>query len=98
MKSRKVNEFTLNSIKEHPSFVDTADKLVNYLDGYQIIVENLLGNIIVAKDLKGANEMAARLQYKFRFVTLDGDVVNAGGSLTGVLLNNNLLYLHVKQS
>ncbi|MEK3978110.1 chromosome segregation protein SMC [Psychrobacillus sp. FSL K6-2836] len=83
MKSRKVNEFTLNSIKEHPSFVDTADKLVNYLDGYQIIVENLLGNIIVAKDLKGANEMAARLQYKFRFVTLDGDVVNAGGSLTG---------------
>ena len=83
MKSRKVNEFTLNSIKEHPSFVNTADKLVNYLDGYQIIVENLLGNIIIAKDLKGANEMAARLQYKFRFVTLDGDVVNAGGSLTG---------------
>ncbi|QUG41060.1 chromosome segregation protein SMC [Psychrobacillus sp. INOP01] len=83
MKSRKVNEFTLNSIKDHPSFVDTADKLVNYSDGYQIIVENLLGNIIIAKDLKGANEMAARLQYKFRFVTLDGDVVNAGGSLTG---------------
>ena len=63
--------------------MNTADKLVNYLDGYQIIVENLLGNIIIAKDLKGANEMAARLQYKFRFVTLDGDVVNAGGSLTG---------------
>lgn len=83
MKSRKVNEFTLNSIKEHPSFVNTADQLVNYSEGYQIIVENLLGNIIVAKDLKGANEMAARLQYKFRFVTLDGDVVNAGGSLTG---------------
>lgn len=83
MKSRKINESTLNSIKEHPSFVNKADKLVNYLGGYQIIVENLLGNIIIAKDLKGANEMAARLQYKFRFVTLDGDVVNAGGSLTG---------------
>ncbi|MEK5206541.1 chromosome segregation protein SMC [Psychrobacillus sp. FSL H8-0510] len=83
MKSRKINEFTLNSIQDHPSFVNTADKLVNYSEGYQIIVENLLGNIIIAKDLKGANEMAARLQYKFRFVTLDGDVVNAGGSLTG---------------
>lgn len=83
MKSRKVNEYTLNSIKDHPSFVNTADNLVNYLDGYQVIVENLLGNIIIAKDLKGANEMAARLQYKYRFVTLDGDVVNAGGSLTG---------------
>lgn len=83
MKSRKVNEQTLAMIKDHPSFVNTADKLVNYNDGYQIIVENLLGNIIIAKDLKGANEMASRLQYKFRFVTLDGDVVNAGGSLTG---------------
>ncbi|WP_144509282.1 chromosome segregation protein SMC [Bacillus sp. FJAT-22090] len=83
MKSRKLNEHTLASIKQHPSFVNTADKLVNYSDGYQIIVENLLGSIIIAKDLKGANEMASRLQYKYRFVTLDGDVVNAGGSLTG---------------
>ncbi|WP_391121171.1 chromosome segregation protein SMC [Psychrobacillus sp. L3] len=83
MKSRKLNEQTLTMIKQHPSFVNTADKLVNYNDGYQIIVENLLGSIIIAKDLKGANEMASRLQYKFRFVTLDGDVVNAGGSLTG---------------
>ncbi|MEK4485148.1 chromosome segregation protein SMC [Psychrobacillus sp. FSL H8-0484] len=83
MKSRKLNEHTLASINQHPSFVNTADKLVNYSDGYQIIVENLLGNIIIAKDLKGANEMASRLQYKYRFVTLDGDVVNAGGSLTG---------------
>lgn len=83
MKSRKINEHTLATINQHPSFVNTADKLVQFNDGYQIIVENLLGNIIIAKDLKGANEMASRLQYKFRFVTLDGDVVNAGGSLTG---------------
>lgn len=83
MKSRKLNEHTLATISQHPSFVNTADKLVQFNDGYQIIVENLLGNIIIAKDLKGANEMASRLQYKFRFVTLDGDVVNAGGSLTG---------------
>ena len=83
MKSRKINDQTLSMISQHPSYVNTADKVVNYKDGYQIIVENLLGNIIIAKDLKGANEMAARLQYKFRFVTLDGDVVNAGGSLTG---------------
>ncbi|TQR20894.1 chromosome segregation protein SMC [Psychrobacillus vulpis] len=83
MKSRKLNEQTLAMIKEHPSFVNTADKLVHYNEGYQIIVENLLGNIVVAKDLKGANEMASRVQYKFRFVTLEGDVVNAGGSLTG---------------
>jgi chromosome segregation protein len=83
MKSRKINEQTLASIKKHPSFVNTADMLVNYSEGYKIIVENLLGSIIIAKDLKGANDMAASVQYRYRFVTLDGDVVNAGGSLTG---------------
>ena len=83
MKSRKLNEQTLAPIKEHPSFVNTADMLVNYNTDYKIIIESLLGNIIIAKDLKGANEMAARLQFRYRFVTLDGDVVNAGGSLTG---------------
>ena len=55
MKSRKLNEQTLASIKKHPSFVNTADMLVNYSDEYKIIVENLLGSIIIAKDLKGAN-------------------------------------------
>lgn len=85
MKSRKLNEQTLSPIKEHPSFVNTADMLVNYNTDYKIIIESLLGNIIIAKDLKGANEMAARLQFRYRFVTLDGDVVNAGGSLTGGL-------------
>ena len=83
MKSRKLNEQTLASIKKHPSFVNTADMLVNYSDEYKIIVENLLGSIIIAKDLKGANDMAASVQFRYRFVTLDGDVVNAGGSLTG---------------
>ncbi|WP_313891294.1 chromosome segregation protein SMC [Psychrobacillus sp.] len=83
MKSRKIHEHTLAAIKQHPSYVNTADMLVHYNKEYKIIVENLLGNIIIAKDLKGANEMAASLQFKFRFVTLDGDVVNAGGSLTG---------------
>ncbi|QEY20202.1 chromosome segregation protein SMC [Psychrobacillus sp. AK 1817] len=83
MKSRKLTEQALAPIKQHPSFVNTADMLVNYNPDYKIIIESLLGNIIIATDLKGANEMAARLQYRYRFVTLDGDVVNAGGSLTG---------------
>ncbi len=83
IKPRKLSEQTLAPIKQHPAFVNTADQLVNYHSHYKTIIENMLGNIIVAKDLKGANEMAARLQYRYRFVTLDGDVVNAGGSLTG---------------
>ena len=48
-----------------------------------MIIENLLGMTVVAKTLAGASAIAKMLGYKFRIVTLDGDVVNAGGSLTG---------------
>lgn len=67
----------------HPAFVGTADSLVQYSEKYEEIIKNLLGNVVVAKDLKGANELAKLLQYKSRIVTLDGDVVNPGGSMTG---------------
>ena len=50
---------------------------------YRIITENLLGNTIVAKTLAGASAIAKVLGYRFRIVTIDGDIVNAGGSLTG---------------
>ena len=49
----------------------------------QLITENLLGNTIVAKTLAGASAIARALGYRFRVVTIDGDIVNAGGSLTG---------------
>src|SRR5699024_2143323 len=50
---------------------------------YQNIVDNLLGRIIVVDDLTEASAVAKRLSYRNRIVTLDGQVVNAGGSFTG---------------
>ena len=43
----------------------------------------LLGRIVVARDLDAATQIAKRYHYRFRIVTLDGQVVNAGGSMTG---------------
>ncbi|MDN7241276.1 chromosome segregation protein SMC [Planococcus sp. N028] len=83
MKSRKVPEQTLASIQQHPSFVKMAHELVAYDSAYEMIFENLLGNVIIAKDLKGATAIGKLTMNRFRVVTLDGDVVNAGGSMTG---------------
>ena len=44
---------------------------------------NLLGTVVITKDLKGANELAKLVGHRYRFVTLEGDVVNPGGSMTG---------------
>ena len=83
MKSRKIQPSALRSIEQHPEFINTADNLVNVQGPYRIITENLLGNVLVAKTLTGASEIAKAVNYRFRVVTLNGDIVNAGGSLTG---------------
>ncbi|TWT04655.1 chromosome segregation protein SMC [Planomicrobium sp. CPCC 101079] len=83
MKPRKIPEQTLASIQKHPSFVKMAYELVAYDASYQMIFENLLGNVIIAKDLKGATAIGKLTMNRYRVVTLEGDVVNAGGSMTG---------------
>lgn len=64
-------------------FIAVASKLVTCDDKYREIVENLLGRAAVAEDIDSASQIAARHGYRFRIVTLDGQVVNAGGSYTG---------------
>ncbi len=50
---------------------------------YQNIIGNLLGNTIIVDHLKHANELARAIKYRTRIVTLEGDIVNPGGSMTG---------------
>ena len=64
-------------------FVALACDLVSYDERYRNIVESLLGKIAVAEDIDAAGQIAKRFGYRFRIVTLDGQVVNAGGSFTG---------------
>ncbi|AOV08294.1 chromosome segregation protein SMC [Sporosarcina ureilytica] len=83
MRSRKIQQSTLQTIARHPEFIGIADGLIRVEPNYKIIAENLLGNVLVASSLAGASAIAKALNYRYRVVTLDGDIVNAGGSLTG---------------
>ncbi|MFP3918891.1 chromosome segregation protein SMC [Lysinibacillus telephonicus] len=83
MKSRKLLPSQLASATEHPAFVSLAYELVNFDEENRSIVENLLGNVLVASNLEGASQIARSCGFKYRVVTLEGDIVNAGGSLTG---------------
>ena len=64
-------------------FVGVAGRLCSCEHPYNGIRDSLLGRIVVAEDLDSAVSIARKYQYRFRVVTLDGQVVNAGGSLTG---------------
>ncbi len=69
--------------EDDPGFVGLASDLVKYDKKYDDVAKYLLGRTVVAEDMDYAVSMARRHKYKFRIVTLDGQVINAGGSLTG---------------
>lgn len=83
IKSRELSPSQLQLLSNHPSFIGTAESLVQFNNRYSNIVANLLGTVIITSELKGANELAKLTSYKYRFVTLEGDIVNQGGSMTG---------------
>ncbi|WP_226658463.1 chromosome segregation protein SMC [Pseudalkalibacillus hwajinpoensis] len=83
VKSRKISSYDLERVKQNEAFVGVASDLITYDSKYQSVMENLLGSVLVAKELKGANELAKIMQYRTRIVTLEGDVVNPGGSMSG---------------
>lgn len=98
IKGKSLSTSQMSMIQGHPAFVGSAASLVKFDNKYSEIVHSLLGNVIITKDLKGANELAKLLQYRSRFVTLDGDVVNPGGSMTGGALKQKTSSLLTRKS
>lgn len=83
IKSRLLPMDVQNRIQGNQDVVGVASQLVGYDQRYRQIVENILGSIIVTKDLNVAKNLAKQLNYRYRIVTLEGDVINAGGAMTG---------------
>ena len=92
VKSRYLNEDVVERIKQINGYVGILSDLVNYDKKYQNIIENQLGNVIVATNIDAMNLIAKILEYKYRVVSLDGSIIYAGGSISGGTntKNNNL--------
>ncbi|MCD8843233.1 chromosome segregation protein SMC [Staphylococcus gallinarum] len=80
---RQLSQEILAAAQKAEGFVNIASQAVSTSDAYQNVVQNLLGNTIIVKELKHANDLARTIRYRTRIVTLDGDIVNPGGSMTG---------------
>ncbi|MBR5262252.1 MAG: chromosome segregation protein SMC, partial [Clostridia bacterium] len=81
--SVKSKAFTEKGLEDCYGFIDMADELLEYESQYAEIIRSLLGRTAVAEDLDSAIAIAKKYDYRFKIVTLDGQVVNAGGSMTG---------------
>ena len=74
----------LENIKgKKEGFIGIASDLVIYGRRYEQIILNLLGRTVIIDNMKNAIELAKENNYSFRIVTLEGDIINASGAITG---------------
>ncbi|MFG6148944.1 chromosome segregation protein SMC [Halobacillus sp. B23F22_1] len=80
---RTVPSHAASKLSSQKGYIGVAADLIQYKDHYSPAIKHLLGHIVIAESLEDANVIANVLNRKFRIVTLDGDVVNPGGSMSG---------------
>lgn len=69
-------------------FLGTANEFITCEEPFELVADFLLGNVIVCDTLDNADHLAALLNYNYKVVSLDGDIVHKGGSLTGGKVRN----------
>ena len=82
IKQKNISEYVVKNINVD-GFINFASKLVSFNPKYSNIINYLLGNIIVVDNIDTANILSKKINFLNRIVTLDGDVINVGGSITG---------------
>ncbi len=88
IKGREIDNATYQLLREEADFVGIASSLVKYESTYDNIIKNQLGTTIVVNNIDAANSIARKINYKYRIVTIDGELLHVGGSLTGGTLKN----------
>ena len=83
----------ISEISKSKGYLGVASELVNYDRKYSGIFLSLLGRVVVVDDIDNAVTLSKKFGYKFKVVTLNGDVLNAGGSISGGSVNKQSGFL-----
>ncbi|MCI9233673.1 MAG: AAA family ATPase [Bacilli bacterium] len=97
IKPKYVDYDTIKQISDEKVYIDIASNLIKYDKKYDGILKNQLGNVLVVDTLESANKIAKKIAYRYRIVTLDGELLHVGGSLTGGEASKNRNILIEKQ-
>ncbi|OCN04989.1 chromosome segregation protein SMC [Erysipelotrichaceae bacterium MTC7] len=97
LKPRYVNQDDLIVADNATGYLGVASKLVEYDPKFEILASSLLGNVLVTEKLVQANELARMLKFRYKIVTMDGEVVHKGGSMTGGKVKNDYSPLTIKK-
>ena len=93
IKPKRIDELSLKKLEVVPCFIGIASDLCQYDSKYRNVILNALGNVIIVDNLTNGTNVAKIINHMYKIVTLDGDIINAGGSITGGTnkSNNNLI-------
>lgn len=83
IKPKYIDEEIVKLLKREDGFIDILSNLVTYDDPYNNIVLNRLGNVLLVDNIDNANKLAKNTKNKFVIVTLDGEIIQVGGAITG---------------
>lgn len=97
IRPRILSPALIQKIEKHSGFVGISSELVHTSEIYEKVIKHLMGHVLIAKTLKDANELAEIIGRRYRIVTLDGDVVNPGGSMSGGSKNNSKQSLFTRE-
>ena len=107
IKERNIDNESLNILKNSTDFLGVMSDLVTYKKDYEKVIQNQLGTTVVVTDINSATRLSHLIKARYKIVTLEGDVVNVGGSLTGgstyngkstIILKQELNHLEEKSS
>ena len=97
IKERYVDEDTLSKIDSSNDFIGVLSDLVEFDSKYKNIIFNQLGTVLVSPDIDSATRLSKVINNRYKIVTLDGDVIHIGGSMSGGSFNASKSVVSLKQ-
>ena len=98
IKKRYVDKETLSILRNDSDFIAVLSDLVKYNKKYENIIENQLGTVIVSNNIDSATRLSKKIRARYKVVTLDGDVVHIGGSMSGGSSYSSKSMISLKQN
>lgn len=97
IQKRYIDLDTYNKIKDDSDFIAVVADITKFDKKYENIVYNQLGTVLLSSSLQSANRLSKLISKRYKIVTLDGDVVNVGGSISGGSTYQNSSLITLKQ-
>ena len=89
IKPRHIDETTKNILAKEQGYINTIDNIVTYNQTYQNIIKHQLGTTILVENIDNANIISKKINNRYRIITLSGESINVGGSITGGKVKTN---------